>query len=104
MIGKSVFLVALIMHICAYKEYYISILSSFVVTYTLKKLIKCLDSDIADCFAVGGYAEVAMCIMVLLVAVKNNGKKTLPEGQEREILGGWLGAGWNKLKDKFIKH
>lgn len=97
---NGILLGVLIAHICAYKEYYISIASSFVVTYTLKKLIKNLDSDIADAFAVGGYAETVMCIMVLLIAIKQNGQRKLPEGQEREIIGGWMG----KVVDKFIKH
>lgn len=96
---NTILIGVIIGHIIGYREYYVKIGSSFVITYVLKKLIKCLDSDMADAFAVGGYAETVTCVMVLLLAIKQNGQaQKPPEGQE--IIGGWMG----KVVDKFIKH
>lgn len=97
MITEGITLAIILAHIMGHKEQYIGIASSFIVTYSVKKVIKILDGDIADTFAMGGYALTVTLIIGLLASFVT--PNMAPEGGTKAV-GGWTG----KLIDKFIKH
>lgn len=98
MITEGITLAIIVAHIIGHKTQYIAIATSFISTYTIKKVLKVLDGDIADSFALGGYAMTATLVIGLLASFKNSGMGSPEVGHE--TVGGWTG----KLIDKFIRH
>lgn len=99
MITKGLLIALITAHLKAYKENYITIITSFVSTYTIKKLIKILDADIADAFALGGYAMTVSLIIKFLAILRTPTSMGKPE-VGHEIIGGAVGD----LIEKFTNH
>lgn len=104
MLEKLILTGVLMGHICAYKKYLSNIITTFTITFVLKKVVKGAGEPLkADVLGLGGYCLTGAEIFEYIGAVMSSGNKSLDNKAIEETVKGLIPTIVDSVKEALKK-